>query len=162
MPGKKRTAPSDGTSTAKDAKKPKKDGKDNKTGKKKEKAKATEKKTAQDNEAVPFVRRKGMKNGSKLATGKKYPGGHVSAAGNHVQSLFSSTIIEIPSLFVGGVHNAFDHASSMSAGSMALFVKNQRQWKAKELEDEEVQKFKEAMKVSFNRYTYLLACFSQG
>ena len=85
MPGKKRTAPSDGTSTAKDAKKPKKDGKDNKTGKKKEKAKATEKKTAQDNEAVPFVRRKGMKNGSKLATGKKYPGGHVSAAGNHVQ-----------------------------------------------------------------------------
>src|SRR6056297_4282162 len=53
----------------------------------------------------------------------KYIGAHVSAA--------------------GGVENAPVNAHKIGAKGFALFTKNQRQWKAKPLTDENIQKFKE-------------------
>ena len=55
----------------------------------------------------------------------KYIGAHVSAA--------------------GGLFNAPEHAHRIGATAFALFTKNQRQWNAKPLTDEEIVKFKEAM-----------------
>ena len=50
---------------------------------------AKESKTdASPKEHQPFVRRKGMRNGSTLSTAKKYPGGHVSAAGAYLFGCF--------------------------------------------------------------------------
>jgi len=54
---------------------------------------------------------------------KKYIGAHVSAA--------------------GGVENAPVNAHKIGATAFALFTKNQRQWKAKPLTDENIKKFKE-------------------
>ena len=51
----------------------------------------------------------------------KYVGAHVSAA--------------------GGVHNAPKNAASIGAKAFALFTKNQRQWKAKPLTDEQIESF---------------------
>ena len=51
----------------------------------------------------------------------KYVGAHVSAA--------------------GGVHNAPKNAASIGAKAFALFTKNQRQWKAKPLSEEHIEKF---------------------
>lgn len=56
----------------------------------------------------------------------KYIGPHVSAA--------------------GGLHNAPKNALKVGATAFALFTKNQRQWKAKPLNDEDISQFKEAMK----------------
>jgi len=56
----------------------------------------------------------------------KYIGAHVSAS--------------------GGVENAPLNASKIGAGAMALFTKNQRQWKAKPLSEESIQAFKSNMK----------------
>ena len=53
----------------------------------------------------------------------KYIGAHVSAA--------------------GGVENAPLNAKKIDATAFALFTKNQRQWKAKPLTDESIQKFKQ-------------------
>ena len=53
----------------------------------------------------------------------KYIGAHVSAA--------------------GGVENAPANAHEIGAKGFALFTKNQRQWNAKPLTDENIQKFKE-------------------
>jgi deoxyribonuclease-4 len=53
----------------------------------------------------------------------KYIGAHVSAA--------------------GGVENAPLNANKIDATAFALFTKNQRQWKAKPLTDESIQRFKE-------------------
>lgn len=55
----------------------------------------------------------------------KYVGAHVSAA--------------------GGVKNAVINAHEIGAKAFALFTKNQRQWKAKDLTDEEIKEFSEAM-----------------
>lgn len=56
----------------------------------------------------------------------KYIGAHVSAS--------------------GGVENAPLNASKIGAGAMALFTKNQRQWKAKPLSEESIRAFKSNMK----------------
>ena len=54
----------------------------------------------------------------------KYVGAHVSAA--------------------GGVFNAPKNANAIGAKAFALFTKNQRQWTAKPLQDEDIKKFKDA------------------
>ncbi len=54
-----------------------------------------------------------------------YLGAHVSAA--------------------GGVHNAISHAKSIGANALALFTKNQKQWKTAPLSTQDVQLFKQAM-----------------
>jgi len=54
----------------------------------------------------------------------KYVGAHVSAA--------------------GGVFNAPKNAHAIGAKAFALFTKNQRQWTAKPLQDEDIKKFKDA------------------
>ena len=56
----------------------------------------------------------------------KYVGAHVSAS--------------------GGVQNAPLNAQAIGANAFALFTKNQRQWKAKPLEDENIQAFQENLK----------------
>ena len=61
----------------------------------------------------------------------KYIGAHVSAA--------------------GGVKNAPVNAGKIGATAFALFTKNQKQWKAKDLSDEDVNSFKTAMEE--NGYT---------
>ena len=57
----------------------------------------------------------------------KYIGAHVSAA--------------------GGVENAVKNAVKIEADGFALFTKNQRQWFAKPLSEENIKKFKEYMKM---------------
>ena len=54
-----------------------------------------------------------------------YIGAHVSAA--------------------GGVHNAVENAVAIGANAFALFTKNQKQWKAPPLTEEQIQLFKAAM-----------------
>jgi deoxyribonuclease IV len=56
----------------------------------------------------------------------KYIGAHVSAS--------------------GGLSNAPRNACEIGATAFALFTKNQRQWKAREISEEETAEFKEAMK----------------
>jgi deoxyribonuclease-4 len=58
----------------------------------------------------------------------KYIGAHVSAS--------------------GGIYNAPLNAMKISAKAFALFTKNQRQWSAKELSGEEIEKFKENLEIS--------------
>jgi deoxyribonuclease-4 len=48
----------------------------------------------------------------------------------------------------GGVFNAVTHAVSIGAKAFALFTKNQRQWNAKPLENETIDKFKKALEES--------------
>ena len=55
----------------------------------------------------------------------KYVGAHVSAS--------------------GGVWNAPENAKKIAATAFGLFTKNQRQWKAKPLSEEDVSRFREAM-----------------
>ncbi len=55
----------------------------------------------------------------------KFVGAHVSAA--------------------GGVHNAPKNAKNINAKAFALFTKNQRQWKAKPLATEHIEKFNEEL-----------------
>ncbi|MEO2066020.1 MAG: deoxyribonuclease IV [Desulfurobacteriaceae bacterium] len=57
---------------------------------------------------------------------KKFVGAHVSSA--------------------GGVFNAPLNAEKIGAKAFALFTKNQRQWKARPLKEEDVEKFKENLK----------------
>ena len=68
-------------------------------------------------------------NGSlaKSRTGKKYIGAHVPIA--------------------GGVFNAFANNDSMNGKAFALFLRNQRQWNAKPLTEDIIEKFVEAKKV---------------
>ncbi|HHU89114.1 MAG: deoxyribonuclease IV [Sphaerochaetaceae bacterium] len=54
-----------------------------------------------------------------------YIGAHVSAA--------------------GGVHNAVENAVAIGANAFALFTKNQKQWQAPPLSEEQIALFKEAM-----------------
>jgi deoxyribonuclease-4 len=56
---------------------------------------------------------------------KKFVGAHTSAA--------------------GGVFNAVSNATKIGANAFALFTKNQRQWKAKDLESDVIDKFKRAL-----------------
>ncbi|MDD2651490.1 MAG: deoxyribonuclease IV [Sulfurimonas sp.] len=48
----------------------------------------------------------------------------------------------------GGVFNAVQNALDIGAKAFALFTKNQRQWSVKPLEDETVEKFKNALQAS--------------
>ena len=48
----------------------------------------------------------------------------------------------------GGVFNAVQNALDIGAKAFALFTKNQRQWAAKPLDDETVEKFKNALSAS--------------
>ncbi|MGE0739105.1 deoxyribonuclease IV [Sulfurimonas sp.] len=48
----------------------------------------------------------------------------------------------------GGVFNAVQNAQNIGAKAFALFTKNQRQWAAKPLDDETVEKFKSALSAS--------------
>ena len=48
----------------------------------------------------------------------------------------------------GGVYNAVENALAIGARAFALFTKNQRQWNAKPLENETIDKFKEALEKS--------------
>ena len=48
----------------------------------------------------------------------------------------------------GGVFNAVQNAQNIGAKAFALFTKNQRQWAAKPLDDETVDKFKNALSAS--------------
>ena len=59
---------------------------------------------------------------------KKYVGAHVSAS--------------------GGVYNAVDNAEAIGAKAFALFVKNQRQWSAKPLDEKTIAKFKDKLEAS--------------
>lgn len=45
----------------------------------------------------------------------------------------------------GGVFNAVENAVAIGAKAFALFTKNQRQWSAKELDSETIEKFKKAL-----------------
>jgi deoxyribonuclease IV len=45
----------------------------------------------------------------------------------------------------GGAYNAFSHAKSIGANALALFTKNQKQWKVAPLSAEDIQLFKAAM-----------------
>ena len=45
----------------------------------------------------------------------------------------------------GGVYNAVTNAQKIGAKAFALFTKNQRQWKAKDLDSETIAKFKRAL-----------------
>lgn len=59
---------------------------------------------------------------------RKFVGAHTSAA--------------------GGVFNAVTNAQAIGAKAFALFTKNQRQWKAKDLDTETIDKFKSALEAS--------------
>ena len=48
----------------------------------------------------------------------------------------------------GGVFNAVENAVAIGAKAFALFTKNQRQWSAKELDGETIEKFKKALEQS--------------
>jgi len=48
----------------------------------------------------------------------------------------------------GGVYNAISNAEAIGAKAFALFTKNQRQWVAKELESETIDKFKSMLEAS--------------
>ena len=48
----------------------------------------------------------------------------------------------------GGVFNAVTNAQKIGAKAFALFTKNQRQWKAKDLDSETIDKFKHALEES--------------
>ena len=48
----------------------------------------------------------------------------------------------------GGVSNAPLNAAKIGADAFALFVKNQRQWSAKPLENQEIENFKQNLKIS--------------
>jgi len=61
-------------------------------------------------------------------TSRKFVGAHVSAS--------------------GGVYNAPLNAKAIGAKAFALFTKNQRQWVAKPLDSETIEKFKKALEES--------------
>lgn len=48
----------------------------------------------------------------------------------------------------GGLHNAVAEAQYVGGETMQIFCKNQRQWKAKPLSEEEIRLFKEAVKAA--------------
>lgn len=67
---------------------------------------------------------------------KKYIGAHVSTE--------------------GGVYNAAQNAFEINAKAFALFIKNQRQWAAKPLEDTTISKFKESLTLYGFKTEYIL------
>ena len=51
----------------------------------------------------------------------------------------------------GGVYNAVINAQEIGAKAFAVFTKNQRQWVAKDLETETIDKFKRLLDDSGNK-----------
>lgn len=47
----------------------------------------------------------------------------------------------------GGIWNAFGNAEECNSKSFAIFLRNQRQWNAKALDEETIEKWKEAGEV---------------
>ena len=62
----------------------------------------------------------------KVFKGDKFVGAHVSVA--------------------GGLHNAVSNATEIGAQAFGMFLRNQRQWNSKPLEDKDAELFKEACK----------------
>lgn len=60
---------------------------------------------------------------------------------------------------VGGPFNAPKNAKEIGARAFGMFVKNQRRWEAKPLTDEDIEKFKKALKE--NGYTSCLLYTSE-
>src|SRR6185369_9843604 len=61
----------------------------------------------------------------------------------------------------GGLENAFAEAASKNIDTFQIFTRNQRQWKAKPISEEEKKKFSEAwqksnVKTIFSHCSYLL------
>lgn len=56
----------------------------------------------------------------------------------------------------GGVYNAVINAKNIGADAFALFVKNQRQWSAKPLDKDTIDKFKNNLKESGISYKHVL------
>lgn len=54
--------------------------------------------------------------------------------------------LEVLSL-IGGVHNAVTNANKIGCKAFALFLKSQRQWNAKPLEESVIQQFKQLTQV---------------
>ena len=48
----------------------------------------------------------------------------------------------------GGVHRAFDRAAEDGADAVQIFVRNPRGWAARPLEDDEVERFREAARTT--------------
>ena len=57
---------------------------------------------------------------------------------------------------VGGVFNAPKNAEEIGAKAFGMFVKNQRRWEAKPLTDEDIEKFKKALKENGYTSEYIL------
>lgn len=57
---------------------------------------------------------------------------------------------------VGGVFNAPKNAEEIGAKAFGMFVKNQRRWEAKPLTDEDIKKFKKALKEYGYNKEYIL------
>jgi len=57
---------------------------------------------------------------------------------------------------VGGVFNAPKNAEEIGAKAFGMFVKNQRRWEAKPLTDEDIEKFKKALKEYGYNKEYIL------
>ena len=61
----------------------------------------------------------------------------------------------------GGLENAFSEAGALATDTMQIFTRNQRQWKAKPVSDEEVTAFRQSAKTSsvkiiFSHCSYLI------
>lgn len=87
----------------------------------------------------------------------KFVGAHVSISGiNDVLVLFLvATQLNCPTVLgykiycsPGGLYKAVEEAVELGAKSFAMFLKSQRQWNSKPLQDADADRFKEACKVS--------------
>ncbi len=66
----------------------------------------------------------------------------------------------------GGLEKAFDEARTLEINAMQVFTRNQRQWKAKPVSDEEQKAFADAgknstVKISFSHCSYLINLASE-
>ena len=67
----------------------------------------------------------------------------------------------------GGLEKAFDEAHELGIDTMQVFTRNQRQWKAKPISDEEQSVFRDAgknsaIKISFSHCSYLINLASEN
>lgn len=54
-------------------------------------------------------------------------------------------------LFLGGLWNAVEDSAAIEARAFGMFLKSQRQWKSKPLEDRDAERFRQAMQVTSER-----------
>ena len=67
----------------------------------------------------------------------------------------------------GGLENAFNEANTLGIDAMQVFTRNQRQWKAKPISDEEEKAFKgagknSAVEITFSHCSYLINLASEN